>query len=144
MTESRKRPGAGRPDRADTQASTDAAAAHASGLSDEQRALLRTVLQNQRRQLIVDTDEQSRLSAEGRYGREHSGEPHALENAEITSELQVHANQEIALIDAALQRMVSGSYGVCCDCGDAIGFPRLEAYPMARRCIACKRVYEEA
>jgi len=45
--------------------------------------------------------------------------------------------QEIRDIDAALMRIAEGSYGKCCDCQDPIIIERLEAYPTARRCIAC-------
>jgi RNA polymerase-binding protein DksA len=51
----------------------------------------------------------------------------------------VHALRDI---EGALRRVREGEYGVCIDCGDAIGFARLQAYPAARRCIACQEKYE--
>lgn len=110
-------------------------------LTNAQRGTLKAVLENQRQQLTGAPG--SRRGSESRYGREHSEEPHAMEEAEITSELREHADEELDLIEAALQRFDTGSYGVCCDCAEPIGFPRLEAYPMAQRCIACKREYEQ-
>lgn len=47
----------------------------------------------------------------------------------------VHALRDI---EAALQRVRKGEYGVCTDCGDDVGFARLQAYPTAKRCIACQ------
>jgi len=41
-------------------------------------------------------------------------------------------------IDAALQRLDEGSYGICEDCGRAIPRKRLEVLPFARRCLACE------
>lgn len=41
-------------------------------------------------------------------------------------------------VDEALQRIDSGSYGVCRVCGGEIGRPRLEAVPTASQCITCK------
>jgi len=41
-------------------------------------------------------------------------------------------------IEEALQRVESGSYGVCRDCGDEISRARLEAIPWTRVCISCK------
>ena len=35
--------------------------------------------------------------------------------------------------------IAAGRYGVCIDCGTAIDFKRLEAYPTAKRCIACQQ-----
>jgi RNA polymerase-binding protein DksA len=45
-------------------------------------------------------------------------------------------------IEAALQRVKEGVYGVCIDCGDDVGFPRLQAYPTAKRCIVCQEKRE--
>lgn len=46
-------------------------------------------------------------------------------------------------IEAALQRIRNGEYGVCVDCGDAVAFPRLMAYPTAKRCIVCQEQREK-
>jgi RNA polymerase-binding protein DksA len=46
-------------------------------------------------------------------------------------------------IEAALQRIRDGGYGVCIDCGEAVTFPRLMAYPTAKRCIACQEKREK-
>ncbi len=50
--------------------------------------------------------------------------------------------REIRDIDAALMRIAEGSYGICCDCNDPIVIERLEAYPTAKRCIACQEIHE--
>jgi len=46
-------------------------------------------------------------------------------------------------IEAALQRIKNGEYGTCIDCGDDVGFPRLQAYPTAKRCIVCQEQREK-
>lgn len=46
-------------------------------------------------------------------------------------------------IEAAQQRIRNGEYGVCIDCGDAVTFPRLMAYPTAKRCIVCQEQREK-
>jgi RNA polymerase-binding transcription factor DksA len=40
-------------------------------------------------------------------------------------------------IDVALAKIDDGTYGLCEQCGGAIGSARLEAMPAARLCIAC-------
>lgn len=45
-------------------------------------------------------------------------------------------------IEAAFQRIKDGEYGVCIDCGDDVGFDRLQAYPTAKRCIVCQEKRE--
>lgn len=49
----------------------------------------------------------------------------------------------IRKIQAALQRIDDGSYGVCEDCGEEIGVARLKARPVTRLCINCKSKQEE-
>jgi RNA polymerase-binding transcription factor DksA len=39
-------------------------------------------------------------------------------------------------VDAAIQRLEAGNYGICEECGKPIGAARLEAMPAARFCIA--------
>jgi RNA polymerase-binding protein DksA len=41
-------------------------------------------------------------------------------------------------IEAAIQRIDDGSYGLCVDCGRAIPRKRLEVLPFARRCLTCE------
>ena len=49
----------------------------------------------------------------------------------------------IKKIRAALQRLDDGIYGVCDDCGEDIGVPRLNARPVTKLCINCKSKQEE-
>lgn len=42
-------------------------------------------------------------------------------------------------IEAAFTRMNDGSYGTCETCGKDIGDDRLDARPVARLCMNCKR-----
>lgn len=44
----------------------------------------------------------------------------------------------IIKIDEALERIESGSFGVCERCGEEIGEKRLMARPVTTMCIACK------
>lgn len=45
--------------------------------------------------------------------------------------------EEIQQIRLALLRIRNGTYGTCAVCGGPIGRKRLEALPMATRCIDC-------
>ncbi len=49
----------------------------------------------------------------------------------------------IRKIQAAVQRIEDGSYGICEDCGDDISIPRLKARPVTKLCINCKSRQEE-
>lgn len=50
--------------------------------------------------------------------------------------------ERLAGVDAALERIADGSYGVCLRRGEAIGPARLEARPAATLCIDCARDVE--
>jgi DnaK suppressor protein len=52
--------------------------------------------------------------------------------------------EELALLDAALERVASGDYGCCVDCGDDIARARLAANPAAARCTECQERSERA
>ena len=47
------------------------------------------------------------------------------------------AASERAQVDAALERVAAGTYGVCVVCGRAIPAARLEARPFATTCVGC-------
>ena len=46
-------------------------------------------------------------------------------------------------IDNTLDKMEKGTYGICEECEEKISEKRLEANPVARYCITCKRQMEE-
>jgi DnaK suppressor protein len=50
----------------------------------------------------------------------------------------------VTKIKEALQRLEQGTYGICEECGEEISEARLEARPVARLCIACKKREEAA
>lgn len=50
--------------------------------------------------------------------------------------------EDVRDITMARRRLAAGTYGVCIDCDEPIAYPRLLAYPTAKRCIACQREYE--
>jgi DnaK suppressor protein len=52
-------------------------------------------------------------------------------------------SRTLARINDALVRLETGEYGVCSDCGDAIGNARLQALPFADRCRDCQQSREE-
>ncbi|MDR2893463.1 MAG: RNA polymerase-binding protein DksA [Deltaproteobacteria bacterium] len=49
----------------------------------------------------------------------------------------------IKKINGAIGRIEDGSYGICEECGDEIGVPRLKARPVTKLCINCKSKQEE-
>lgn len=59
------------------------------------------------------------------------------EGDEVLEDLGSSGLQEIRMIEAALDRIRQGSYGICASCGDEIDQKRLDAVPAAPLCRGC-------
>jgi RNA polymerase-binding protein DksA len=94
------------------------------------------------RQALANSGEQHRIDLLNREPGDSGDESVANALADFNvavADRHVHALRDI---EGALRRVREGEYGVCIDCGDAIGFARLQAYPTAKRCIACQEKRE--
>jgi DnaK suppressor protein len=60
----------------------------------------------------------------------------AFERSQVDALVQ-QAQHHLAEIDAALQRLRDGRYGICERCGQEIPEERLEVRPVARTCVGC-------
>lgn len=97
---------------------------------------LRRALETKKLELTTRLE---RISANLRRGYEADSKERAkqLEDNEVVDALGNEARQELAKISAALQRLESGEYGICVECGLPIKPGRLEVYPYADECIEC-------
>ena len=59
------------------------------------------------------------------------------ENDDVLNALDDEAKQTVFQIDAALNRITDGSYGLCESCGNDIAEARLQALPYATTCVSC-------
>lgn len=59
------------------------------------------------------------------------------EGDQVLEDLGEHGVREMRMIEAALQRIDKGVYGICVDCGDPISEERLDALPHTPRCRDC-------
>ena len=105
----------------------------------------RTRLENDRTETLArlaaltgDFDAVVTASRDSNADDEHDpeGATIAFERSQIDT-LVKQARDHLAEIDAALERLRAGTYGVCEECHGFIGEGRLEARPVARRCIHC-------
>ena len=87
--------------------------------------------------------EPSRAAASAAHFAGHEDAP-AQANTERDLELALdeHESAELRRIDAALQRIMAGTYGQCTACGTTIPEARLHANPDAERCIDCQSALE--
>lgn len=69
---------------------------------------------------------------------------HAREEGELNTQIELH-NRSQALeskLRAALDRMKSGTFGICEGCDEEISFRRLQAYPVVSQCLECQSKQE--
>ena len=59
----------------------------------------------------------------------------------VTAIDDLHA-EELRDIEAARGRLARGLFGTCVECGLAIPYARLRAFPTAKRCLSCQQRYE--
>ena len=58
---------------------------------------------------------------------------------ELNLLLQDREKQHLEAIEEALQRIETGEYGFCDECGDKIDKKRLLVIPLAQLCISCQQ-----
>jgi DnaK suppressor protein len=61
----------------------------------------------------------------------------------FTLRLRDRDRKLIRKIEEALERIEDGTFGICEECGEEIGIPRLKARPVTTLCIKCKSKQEE-
>jgi RNA polymerase-binding transcription factor DksA len=58
--------------------------------------------------------------------------------------LEAHLVGLLGQIEAALDRIAKGTYGICENCGEPIDPARLEALPYATTCLSCSAASKKA
>ncbi len=120
-----------------------------SKLNEQQLQHLRGMLRERRRELLdeiraelLDSDDQSFQDLAGRV---HDNAEASV--ADLLTDLNLaiidQHIEELRATEQALERMAEGAYGSCVECGKAIAYERLQAYPTATRCIEHQRLYEK-
>ena len=62
---------------------------------------------------------------------------------EMQLKLLTEEGNVLELIEAAIKRLIEGTYGKCLDCGEPISEARLEVRPYAIYCVKCKSLREK-
>ena len=118
-------------------------------LTDKETQELRQIVEARRGTLLAELREDAARTRDQPYA-EHAGiAPDAgdesvatliadLEQADLTRDLD-----EFRALEAAREKLKSGEYGICIECGTDIGFDRLKASPSALRCIQCQERHEK-
>ena len=107
-------------------------------LEDEQARLLHAVGFLERENPGSISDELGEL-AEGGIDNHLGDTATAMYDRELDEGLEEGARETLVEINAALERIEAGTYGICEGCGKPIGAERLAAIPWARLCIDDRR-----
>ena len=88
-------------------------------------------------------DERAEILSEGPGNADHEADLADDPGVRLSEREEVDAisalqQTQLAQVDAALERIESGTYGICQDCGVAIPVERLEAMPAAAYCVNCQ------
>jgi DnaK suppressor protein len=101
--------------------------------------------------LIRRRDEIYMRVRELRHAQEVEAEPlpsDTMEAARSTADVETHASligraeDELRLIDEALDRVDHGTYGVCQDCDEDIPLARLNSVPFTPYCVECEAKHD--
>ncbi|MEJ5172920.1 MAG: TraR/DksA family transcriptional regulator [Hydrogenothermaceae bacterium] len=97
-------------------------------------------LLEKRQQILSSLEEASKADINEKTGVEDSADTVTSELSRETHYRLTQADLEtLYLIDLALRKIESGTYGICEECGAVIGEKRLEAIPWVRLCIDCSQ-----
>jgi DnaK suppressor protein len=119
------------------------------GLDDEQWAALRGRLEQARAALLSQLADDLDRNADVRMPLPHQAEASPADNASqrtlnaLVLETAGHTARQLDIVRHALAKLDDGSYGLCENCGEEIGYSRLNARPEARLCIACQTRHEQ-
>ncbi len=88
--------------------------------------------------LTGDFNEVVAASRDSNADDEHDpeGATIAFERSQVAA-LVLQLQGHVAEVEATIQRLEDGTYGICERCGHSIAKARLEARPAARTCISC-------
>jgi DnaK suppressor protein len=106
-------------------------------MDDRDATAIRSALLDERRRLLGDVAETIQAPEQMTYGSQAAAASQVFEQQRDLA-LRDRATQHLELVDAALARLDTGTFGACLRCGKPIPAGRLEALPWAAHCIDCQ------
>ncbi|OGP64818.1 MAG: hypothetical protein A2170_04485 [Deltaproteobacteria bacterium RBG_13_53_10] len=102
-------------------------------------ARFKKILLKEREEIVGDVKHTYESSKEmGQDGIQDIGDEAAnIYNKQILLSLNESERMRLHEVDEALDRIKTGTYGVCEECGGAISLKRLEVRPVAKYCVPC-------
>ncbi len=119
------------------------ARAYSPSVDDIDPAAIRSALETERAHLLADIGETIQAPGQMTYGSQAAAASQVFEQQRDLA-LRDRAEQQLALVDAALARLDDGTFGTCLNCGRPIAPARLAALPWAAHCIECQAAIDKA
>jgi DnaK suppressor protein len=109
------------------------------GIDSKTLARFKKILLKEREEIVGEVKQIFESSKEmGQDGIQDIGDEAAnIYNKQVL--LSLNENEQVRLkeVDEALDRIKTGSYGVCEECGGPISLKRIEVRPVAKYCVPC-------
>jgi DnaK suppressor protein len=105
----------------------------------------KNILENRLDEILAESEKICSTLKDGGEEREpvdsvdFAASQHALD---VRMRIQDHNHQLLLQVRAALERIASGEFGICEECGDDIAIGRLKAQPTTVLCLDCMREME--
>lgn len=77
------------------------------------------------------------------FGRDEGDRANFSQSKEMTFRQKAQDRGLLVMVEAALGRIESGTFGECMSCGQEISVKRLNAVPWSRYCITCQELIAE-
>src|SRR3990170_3944819 len=89
---------------------------------------------------VLDAEVHAEIEGPGQmtYGSQAAAATHVFEQQRDIA-LRDKARTQLEAVEAALERLDDGTFGLCTNCMKPISQERLEAIPWAEHCIDCQR-----
>jgi len=102
-------------------------------------AKFKKLLLKQREEIVGEVKQMVESSKEmGQDGIQDIGDEAAnIYNKQVLLSLNENERMRLQEVDESLDRIESGTYGICEECGGPISLKRLEVRPVAKYCVPC-------
>lgn len=112
---------------------------------DEKYLVIKADLENRKQTIVAGTGDiiSNGLNKDNNIFPDLSDQASAETDQNFVLRIKEREQKLLKKITEALDRVNEGTYGICEDCGEEIGYKRLLARPVTTSCIECKTKQEE-
>lgn len=91
----------------------------------------------ERKAVLLQRISRVKIGITAEHSTDWSEQAQERQNDEVLEAIGNESQHELTQINLALERIESGGYASCTDCGEDISLKRLKAVPYTHQCINC-------